>query len=91
MDPRPYAEETSSGDERLPGLVVVGAVLAFVVGLANFAFGQIGVGIAAAIGGLMAFGSGLSWLAMERRQVRETEREWPTGHSRWSPTARPHR
>ncbi|VBA58174.1 hypothetical protein LAUMK41_02817 [Mycobacterium attenuatum] len=65
----------SNDAERAPGLVVIaGAALAFVVSIANFAFGQIGLGLAAAIGGLLSFGAGLAWLAMERRRVREAER-----------------
>ncbi|UGT94314.1 LapA family protein [Mycobacterium ostraviense] len=64
-----------------PGLVVVaGAVLAFVVSIANFALGQVGLGLAAAIGGLLSFGAGLAWLAMERRRVREAERQRPFDH-----------
>lgn len=60
-----------------PGLVVVAAaVLAFVVCVANFALGQANAGVAAAIVGLLAFGAGLSWLAMDRRRIRDAEREW---------------
>ncbi|BCI88361.1 hypothetical protein NIIDMKKI_35670 [Mycobacterium kansasii] len=54
-------------------------MLAFVVSLANFALGQVGLGLAAAIGGLLSFGAGLAWLAMERRRVREAERQRPFG------------
>jgi hypothetical protein len=62
--------------ERGPGLVVVaGAVLAFVVSVATFALGQVGVGVGAASVGLLVFGAGLSWLGMERRRVRDVERE----------------
>lgn len=65
-------EETA---ERAPGLVVmVGAVLAFVVSVATFALGQIGIGIAAASGGMLIFGAGLAWLSEQRRRVREAER-----------------
>jgi hypothetical protein len=61
-----------------PGLVVVAAaVLAFVVCVANFALGQAHAGVAAAIVGLLAFGAGLSWLAMDRRRIRDAERNWP--------------
>lgn len=67
--------------ERAPGLVVIaGAVLAFVVCVANFALGQVAIGIAAAIGGMLALGAGLAWLSMERRRVREAEREWSFDH-----------
>nr|WP_231996008.1 LapA family protein [Mycobacterium sp. 852002-51163_SCH5372311] len=59
-------------------MVVVGAaVIVFVVGIANFALGQVGLGVAAVSIGLLVFGAGLSWLAMERRRIREAEREWP--------------
>jgi hypothetical protein len=69
---------------RTPGLVVVGAaVLALVVCVTNFALGQVGPGIVAAIIGLMALGAGLDWLAMDRRRIRQAERDWflrhPTG------------
>ncbi|OBF79505.1 hypothetical protein A5791_11355 [Mycobacterium sp. 852002-51163_SCH5372311] len=64
--------------ERIPRMVVVGAaVIVFVVGIANFALGQVGLGVAAVSIGLLVFGAGLSWLAMERRRIREAEREWP--------------
>ncbi|VBA39540.1 hypothetical protein LAUMK13_02630 [Mycobacterium innocens] len=81
---RPYAQdaaERANDAQHAPGLVVVaGVVLAFVVSLANFALGQVGLGLAAAIGGLLSFGAGLAWLAMERRRVREAERQRPFGH-----------
>ncbi|MCV7195009.1 LapA family protein [Mycobacterium angelicum] len=67
--------------ERVPGLVVVaGAALVLVVCVANFAFGQVTIGIAAAIGGMLVFGAGLAWLSMERRRVRQAEREWSLDH-----------
>lgn len=63
-----------------PGLVVVAAaVVAFVVCVANFALGAVGGGVAAAIVGLLAFGGGLAWLAMDRRRVRDAERARPIG------------
>jgi membrane associated rhomboid family serine protease len=84
VDPRPHADESMNDMndvERAPRLVVVaGVVLAFVVCIANFALGQVGIGIAAAIGGLLAFSAGLAWLAMERRRVRDTERELLSNH-----------
>lgn len=62
--------------ERRPVLVVMaGVILAFVVSLAAFAFGQVGVGVSVASGGMLIFGAGLSWLSMERRRVRDVERE----------------
>jgi hypothetical protein len=65
---------------RTPGLMVVGAgVLALVVCVTNFALGEAGGGIAAAIVGLLAFGAGLDWLAMDRRRIRQAEREWFIG------------
>lgn len=81
IEPRPYADEprgdSVSEVQRAPALVaVVGAVLAFVVSLANFALGQVGVGITAAVGGLLVFGGGLAWHATEGRRVREAQREW---------------
>jgi hypothetical protein len=69
------------GSGRSPGLVVVtAAVLAFVVCVTNFAVGEADTGVAAAIIGLLAFGAGLAWLAMDRRRVRDAEREWPMSH-----------
>lgn len=62
---------------RTPGLVVVGAaVLALVVCVTNFALGEVGVGVAAAIIGLMALGAGLDWLSIDRRRIRQAERDW---------------
>lgn len=81
VDSTPYAGQQIEDVERLPGLVVVvGAALVFVVCVANFAFGQVTVGIATAIGGMLVFGAGLAWLSMERRRVRQAEREWSLDH-----------
>ncbi|OBA82908.1 hypothetical protein A9W99_09920 [Mycobacterium sp. 1164966.3] len=67
--------------ERIPRMVVVGAaVIVFVVGMANFALGQVRLGVAAVSIGLLVFGAGLSWLAMERRRIRDAEREWLIDH-----------
>jgi hypothetical protein len=66
---------------RTPGLIVVGAaVLALVVCVTNFALGEVGAGIAAAIIGLMALGAGLDWLSMDRRRIRQAERDWFVSH-----------
>lgn len=69
-----------AGDrERSPGLLVVAAAaLALVVCVINFALGDAAGGVDAAIVGLLAFGGGLAWLAMDRRQIREAERGWHT-------------
>jgi Na+-driven multidrug efflux pump len=76
-DPGRDTVESSQDSERSPGLVVVAAaVLAFVVCVTNFALGQAGAGVAAAIVGLLAFGAGLAWLAMDRRRIRQAERDW---------------
>ena len=59
-----------------PGLVVVAAAaLAFAVCVTNFALGQARAGVAAAIISMLAFGAGLAWLAMDRRRIREAERD----------------
>jgi hypothetical protein len=72
--------EPSRGGERSPGLVVVAAaLLALVVCVTNFALGNGPAGVAAAIVGLLAFGAGLSWLAMDRRRIRDAERHWRVG------------
>ncbi|MEB4212271.1 LapA family protein [Mycobacterium sp. 94-17] len=63
-----------------PGfLVIAAAALAFVVCVADFALGHGGAGVAAAIVSMLAFGAGLSWLAMDRRRIRDAEREWVPG------------
>ncbi|KQH76945.1 hypothetical protein AO501_10705 [Mycobacterium gordonae] len=68
--------EFEDAAERRPVLMVMaGALLAFVVSVAAFAFGQAGVGVSVASGGMLVFGAGLCWLSMERRRVREAERE----------------
>lgn len=65
--------------ERGAGLAVVAAAaVAFVVCVINFALGQARAGVAAAIVGLLAFGAGLAWLAMDRRRIRDAERGWHT-------------
>ncbi|QLL10232.1 LapA family protein [Mycobacterium vicinigordonae] len=61
--------------QRAPGLLVVaGAVLAFVVSVAAFSLGKVDAGIATASVGMLVLSAGLSWLAMERRRVRDHER-----------------
>jgi Na+-driven multidrug efflux pump len=50
--------------------------LAFIVCVATFALGKAGAGVAAAIVAMLAFGAGLSWLAMDRRRIRDAERAW---------------
>jgi hypothetical protein len=70
-------EDLEEEVEKTPRLVAVGAaVVAFVVSVANFALGQVSLGVAAASIGLLVIGAGLSWLAMERRRVRQAERDW---------------
>ena len=70
-------DESIDDVERIPRMVAVGAaVVVFVVGLTNFALGQVELGVAAVSVGLLVFGAGLSWLAMERRRIRQAEREW---------------
>ncbi|OBI37883.1 hypothetical protein [Mycobacterium sp. E2238] len=67
---------------RTPGLVIVGAaVLALVMCVATFALGDAGAGVAAAIVAMLAFGAGLAWLGMDRRRIRQAERDWPIGHA----------
>lgn len=78
-------DRTSTAEARdlaqTPGIVIVGAAaLAFVVCIATFALGHAGAGVAAAIVAMLAFGAGLSWLAMDRRRIRQAEREWPVSH-----------
>ncbi len=68
--------------ERTPGLVIVGgAVLALVMCVATFALGNAGAGVAATIVAMLAFGAGLAWLSMDRRRIRQAERDWPIGHA----------
>ena len=82
VDREPASTAESSQDlAQRPGLVVVGAAaLAFALCVATFALGDAGAGVAAAIVALLAFGAGLSWLAMDRRRIRDAERAWPVSH-----------
>jgi hypothetical protein len=82
VDHDPYLGDESMQDvARTPGLVVVGAAaLAFVVCVATFALGKAGAGVAAAIVAMLAFGASLSWLAMDRRQIRQAERDHVISH-----------
>jgi hypothetical protein len=78
---RHNSDEPPQDSVRTPGLLVVGAaVLALVVCVTNFALGQVGAGVTAAIVGLMALGAGLDWLAMDRRRIRQAERDWFISH-----------
>ena len=65
---------------RSPGLLVVAAAaLAFAVCVANFALGRGGAGVSAAIVAMLAFGAGLSLLGMDRRRIRQAERDGVIG------------
>ncbi len=78
---RRYPDGSAQQSERTRGLMVVGAaVLAFAVCVTNFALGEAAAGVAAAIVALLAFGAGLAWLAMDRRRVRQEERDWLISH-----------
>ncbi|OBB65963.1 hypothetical protein [Mycobacterium sp. 852014-50255_SCH5639931] len=78
---RPGDAEPAHDLKRTPGLVIVGAaVLALVMCVATFALGDAGAGVAAAIVAMLAFGAGLAWLGMDRRRIRQAERDWPIGH-----------
>jgi hypothetical protein len=77
----PRTDRSPLGAAQSHGLLVVGAAaLAFAVCVANFALGQAGAGVAAAIIAMLAFGAGLSWLAMDRRRTRDAERKWVITH-----------
>lgn len=74
-------DRTTDRHAPTPGLLVVAAAaLAFAVCVANFALGEAGAGVAAAIISMLAFGAGLSWLAMDRRRIRDAERQWVIRH-----------
>ncbi|WP_406815656.1 LapA family protein [Mycobacterium sp. M23085] len=78
-DRHPRGSLSAAG--QTPGLLVVAAAaLAFAVCVTNFALGEAGAGVAAAIVAMLTFGAGLSWLAMDRRRIRDDEREWVTTH-----------
>ncbi|MEE2855622.1 MAG: LapA family protein [Actinomycetota bacterium] len=69
-----------SAEARTAGLLVVAAAaLAFAVCVTTFALGEAHAGVVSAIVSMLAFGAGLSWLAMDRRRVRDAERNWVLG------------
>ncbi|OBI41234.1 hypothetical protein [Mycobacterium colombiense] len=76
-----HARGSAPAAAQAPGLAVVAAAaLAFAVCVVNFALGQAGAGVAAAIISMLAFGAGLSWLGMDRRRIRDAERQWVIRH-----------
>lgn len=78
---RGHADQSAQDSVRRHGLVVVAAVgLAFVACLANFALGHAEAGVVAVIAGLLAFGAGMAWLAMDSRRIRQAERDWFINH-----------
>jgi hypothetical protein len=80
--PRTEEQDLEERVERAPRLFVVAvAILAVAASVANFALGQPRVAVTAASIGLLAIGAGLSWLSMERRRVRQAERELVTDHT----------
>lgn len=73
--------EPANDAELTTGLAIVGAAaLAFVVCVTTFALGHAGAGVVAAIVALLGFGAGLAWLAMDRRRIRQEERDWVISH-----------
>ena len=80
LNTRRHVDISAHGLARRPGFIVVAAgVLAVVVCVVNFALGEVSGGVAAAIVGLLAFGVGLDWLGMDRRRIRQAERERSVG------------
>ena len=78
---RGHTDQSVQDSVRRHGLVVATAVgLAFVACVANFALGHAEAGVAAVIVGLLAFGAGMAWLAMDRRRIRQAERDWFMSH-----------
>lgn len=78
---RPHAGESMKNSWRMPGLLLVAVgIVAFVICLAAFAWGQAGVGVGAVVVALLTVGAGLAWLTMEGRRVRQVEREWVSHH-----------
>lgn len=70
-----YAHHSAA--PRTPGLLVVAAAgLALAVCVTNFALGEAGAGVVSASIAMLAFGAGLSWLAMDGRRIRDAERKW---------------
>jgi hypothetical protein len=69
-----------SAEARTAGLLIVAAAaLAFAVCVTNFALGEAHAGVVSAIISMLAFGAGLSWLAMDGRRIRDAERNWVLG------------
>lgn len=61
---------------KTPGFLLLAlGVVTFVVGLASFALGQVGVGVGAVVIALLAGGAGMAWLTMEGRRIRQLERD----------------
>ncbi|WP_082952121.1 hypothetical protein [Mycobacterium kubicae] len=84
------SDQSADSIPRSPGLLLVaGAALAFVVCVLTFALGQVGIGLAAGIGSMLAFSAGLSWLSMDRRRIRDAERQRLPRRSRWVSAGQP--
>jgi hypothetical protein len=85
------SESTQDLEERVektPRLVVVAAAVAAVLASAtNFALGHVRLGVDVASIGLLVVGAGMSWLSMERRRVRQAEREMQVKTSGATPRA----
>ncbi len=78
---RSRAGESMKSGAKAPALFLLAAgLVAFVVCLATFAHGAIGVGVAAAVVTLLAVRAGFAWPGMESRRVRHVEREWSKAH-----------
>jgi hypothetical protein len=77
----PLPGDRTKNTARIPGLVSVAvAAAAFVVCVASFAGGHVGVGIGAIIVTLLTAGAALGWLTMEGRRIRQVERDWTRAH-----------
>jgi len=67
--------------ERMTGLAIVGAAaLAFVVCVATFALGHAGSESEQGDDSGKHTGAGLAWLAMNRRRIRQEERDRVSSH-----------
>jgi Flp pilus assembly protein TadB len=78
---RPLAGESMKNTAKTPGFLLIAiGVVAFVVCLASFAIGQVGVGVGAVVVALLAGGAGMAWLTMEGRRIRQLERESSNAH-----------
>ena len=79
---RQHAGETMKNGANAPGLILIAVgVVALVLAMAAFAYGNSDTGVVSAAVAVVALASGGGWLYVAHRRVRQRELQWHDEHS----------